>query len=200
MIMILPLAEGSIKCVIQEVLDHAISSSRNTTTLEPQSLEQQNGYVCRMLAEALQNMRQDVWWKGTNHRITPGRVAYHAVEIADYYCSANLKPLMWSGRNCNWKTARPEDLPCQSDSLGYVDEVKRKVDTRLVSLDEGELLAPATVFATECMTHLDCQLYALRHTQHHIKELNAELKVRAWPRSDWRGWQRFANVLIYGML
>jgi len=140
-----------------------------------------------MLGEAIAAVEEPGWRSGDSAYAVPARLAYHAIETADYYMHPDLAGFEWAGRfGVDWKVEDFRALPGKDDILEYLDAVRTKVEQLLEARSDMGLLAPDEVFHQEGMTHLDRALYVLRHTHQHLGELCSILRSRSIPRPGWR--------------
>jgi hypothetical protein len=151
-----------------------------------EAIEAQFEAAWEMLAEAV-GVFGEGWRAGGSDYAVPARLAYHAVETADYYFHDDLAAFDWGGRfGVDWETKEPARLPSQQAILDYLDEVRDKASRWIADREDDRLLAPDEVFHAEGMSRLDRALYVLRHTQQTIGELCALLRARGIPRPAWR--------------
>ena len=64
--------------------------------------------------------------------------------------------------------------------------MKAEVATWLATLDDAALLKETSPGDWRGNCLLDLAMYLLRHSQHHLGELNAELRRRGIERPKWR--------------
>jgi len=139
-----------------------------------------------MLRSAISNFPAEQWRAGDDAYLIPSRLAYHAVETADFYSRETPEDFPWGQRfGVDWAEASPEQLPTQEQILAYLDDVQPKLDAWLRKAQDTELMAENT-FPWAGRTVLERMLYALRHTQHHIAELNLILRQRDLPSAEWK--------------
>lgn len=139
-----------------------------------------------MLVDAVGLFPAAEWRRGDDPYLVPSRLAYHAVETIDYYFSDKPEDFPWGTRfGAGWEKATPDQLPDQTQILVYVREVEAKLEVWLESLSD-ELARQATAFPHTGQSQLEFAIYMLRHTQHHVAELNLELHRRRLSSADWR--------------
>jgi DinB family protein len=118
--------------------------------------------------------------------VIPARTVYHAIEAAEFYAEQTPDTFPWGHRfGVDWEAATPDQLPTAAQARAYLDEVQSRVEAWLSGLDDAALLAPDNLFPWTGGTVLDRALYMLRHTQHHVGEINTELYRRGLPRVKW---------------
>ena len=89
------------------------------------------------------------------------------------------------GQNIFWEGAPVEQLPDQQEMLGFIDHVEAHALDWLGGKSEEQLLAPQGDCRWTGPKLLSRCIYAVRHAQHHIGELNAELRRRGLRRIAW---------------
>ena len=140
-----------------------------------------------MLAETIEAFDDGGWRSGDSDYAVPARLAYHAIETADYYFHHDLAAFEWAGRfGVDWETSDTVRLPNRDAIQDYLVEVRDKTRRWIAAHGDVGLLAPDEAFHTEGMSHLDRALYVLRHTHHHIGELFSILRARDITRPGWR--------------
>ncbi|HDS28928.1 MAG TPA: hypothetical protein ENN96_00420 [Candidatus Acetothermia bacterium] len=150
--------------------------------------------VCRqyaaawsLLSEGIDAVEEAGWKTGESSYAVPARIAYHAIETADYYTHPNLAEFVWAERfGVDWEAEDAQLLPGRDEIRLYLEDVRKKAERWLTAQGEVGLLVPDEVFHQEGMTHLDRALYVLRHTQQHIGELFSILRARGISRPGWR--------------
>jgi hypothetical protein len=73
----------------------------------------------------------------------------------------------------------------RQEVLRYLGEVESNVRRWCNVCDDAQFLAEQSMWKWTGKTALDRALFNLRHTQHHIAQLNAELRRRGLPRGEW---------------
>jgi uncharacterized damage-inducible protein DinB len=69
--------------------------------------------------------------------------------------------------------------------LSRLTDVRAIVERRLAKLDDAALLEPEELHPWTGQTRMDRLLYVLRHSQHHLGEMNAELTRRGIKAAIW---------------
>jgi len=129
---------------------------------------------------------EEKWRRGIDDYLIPSRLAYHLIEAAEFFSGETPDGFAWGARfGVDWEGARPDQLPTRTQTLGYLDEVEGRVDEWLQSMDDSVMLS-GHPFPWTGDTVLQRAMYLLRHNQHHIAELNLELRRRGLPSADWR--------------
>ena len=152
------------------------------------TLIDQFGKTWTMWREELGNFPEEQWSTGDVNYLLPGRHAWHVIECCDYYM-ASVPPseFQWGIRfGGDWEEATPEQLPARQQILTAMDDVQAKLEAWLSALADQGLQAPETVCHWTGTCILGRALYLLRHNQHHLGEIHAELRRRDLPRAKWK--------------
>jgi len=151
-------------------------------------LAEQFGRTWQMLKQAVEELPEAEWRRAEVISLVPARHACHVVEAADFYSAAVPPDQFPWGRRIGgfWDAMSAGKLPAREQVLEYLDEVARNVDSWLRGSSDADLLSPETLFPWTGHSVLSRALYLLRHSQHHVAEINAELRRRALPILDWR--------------
>ncbi|GAB4446226.1 MAG: hypothetical protein Kow00120_16360 [Anaerolineae bacterium] len=150
------------------------------------ALANQYARTWRELREAVEHCT-DAAWKGGDHPVfIPVRLACHLVETVDYYTQDRPEGFQWGAA---WGGADCEKddlglLPDRAALLAYADTVRTRVDAWLRGASDDELLGENT-FRWTGDTPMERMIYTIRHSQHHIAEINEELTRRGLPPGDW---------------
>jgi hypothetical protein len=163
-----------------------------------------------MLREAL-TMLDDGQYRGGEGYLAPARLLMHTIRTSHFYladgpdgfdwerpfvphsrgadvgdpASRDVQYERWSRALTAGDEADVADLPSREALLAYLEEVVAIGDAWLGEQDEAAWLGP-TGFPWTGETRLAQMVYLLRHTQHHIGELNALLRTWDQPRVEWR--------------
>ncbi|HEY1064882.1 MAG TPA: DinB family protein [Pirellulales bacterium] len=134
------------------------------------------------LRDAVSQLSDAEWRTSDCEWLAPIRLAYHLVETAEYYRGASpddgAEPL-------DWDNGPTDALPSQQQLLLYLDRVQASVREWLTTSSDEAFLSPQTVFERTGETLLDRAIYSLRHSQHHLGQINAELRRKGLPRGKW---------------
>ncbi|OPZ84991.1 MAG: DinB superfamily protein [bacterium ADurb.Bin429] len=152
------------------------------------TLRNQFARVWAMWRSEIGNIPEAEWRSGDLDYLTPVRHACHAFETADFYTGIIPADQFPWGRHYagNWEGSPVAELPDHAGILSLLEKIAELVDTRLTALSDDDLNASDPVFPWTGGTRLDTFLYLLRHTQHHLGELHAELRRRNIPRAAWK--------------
>lgn len=141
-----------------------------------------------MWRNAINNIPDAAWRRGDVDYLIPVRHACHVLETAEFYLGdlpADQYP--WgSSYHGDWEGSPAEDLPDRATTLALLEKITAFADARLAAMTDELLLAPDHVFPWTGGTRLATMLYLLRHNQHHLGEMHAELRRRDIPRAAWQ--------------
>lgn len=141
-----------------------------------------------MLREAIERFPEETWLDGEDQRMLPPRIAYHILMSADRYTWAGPANDYLSQRKfqLDWERSALESLPSRRETLGHFQAMEsRTLDWLDAHGDEGLTTAQPT-FPWTGANALAQSLYLLRHLQHHLAELNVELRRRGIYCGGWR--------------
>jgi hypothetical protein len=138
-----------------------------------------------MLEELIGNIPDDEWTKGVVGQVIPVQHVVHIVVGADAFVGdipfEEYDPSEFLGQEAKeggpW-TITPEELWSREVALQKLVEMGAIVDGLLTELDDAALLKPEEVHPWTGQTRMGKMLYTLRHIQHHLGELDAELSRR----------------------
>jgi uncharacterized damage-inducible protein DinB len=140
--------------------------------------------------DAIRDIPEEQWRAGEVDYLTPSRLLYHVLEAAEFYSRETPKGFNWGANQrrfgVDWEAATPEQLPTQEQTLTYLDEVQAQLEAWLKNAEDSDILSPDSEYSWTGKSVLGRALYLLRHNQHHLGELNAELRRRGLPRAKWR--------------
>ncbi len=148
-----------------------------------QTVMEQLQRACTMLNEAVQGFDGTTWRQRRGLR--PAAIALHVVETIEFYFSDKSPDnFPWQHRfGVDWEGAPDEELPDQSGLIAYLADVKATLpewfETHTLSAEEHLHPHIGKIVLARC-------LYVLRHTQHHVGQLNAVLLATGQHTADWR--------------
>ena len=161
--------------------------SKRTETLAT-SLKDQWTRTWSMWEDMIQNIPDEEWARGDIDYLIPARHLIHITVGEDVFSGDT--PLdqsdetKWFGVTA-WDTA-PSELPDKEVALGKLAIFKSTVEARLSQLTDEDLLEPEKAHPWTGQTRMSKMLFSLRHTQHHLGEVNAELISRGIDGVRWR--------------
>jgi hypothetical protein len=160
---------------------------RNDDTLVKSFIDQW-ARTWQMWEEMIRSIPDDEWTKGDIDYLVPARHLIHAA-IADDVFSADTPfdqydNLKWFGVG-EWGTS-PDVLPSKEAALDKLADIRSTVEKRLSKLNDAALLEPETTHPWTGPTRLSKLIYNLRHIQHHLGEVNAELMRRGIEGVGWK--------------
>ena len=152
-------------------------------------LKAQWARVWDMWKEMLSTIPDGEWSRGDIDYLVPARQLIHSLVCADVF-TADI-PLdqydparMFGGTSWGMSSG---GLPSKETALEKLTAVRAAVEERLAKLDDAALLEPEKPHPWAGQTRMCKMLYVLRHTQHHLGEVTAELsrrgiRVAAWEK------------------
>lgn len=148
-------------------------------------LARQYDRVWGTLRAAISRLSDAQWHQSECDWLAPVRLAYHIVETAEFYSGGSPDGYKWGSLGGDWEGSPAADLPSQKQMLDFIDRVQPAVRKWLVECDDASFLSAEPVFQWTGSTRLDRALYSLRHSQHHLGQINAELRRKGLPRGEW---------------
>ena len=139
--------------------------------------------------ETIANFTDEQWKKADIDWQIPARLASHAIEGADYYARANPEGYDPKVRFGAYWESEPEQLLDREATLKHLGEIQNHVETWLRSMSDLDLLSPNSGFQPweeAWGSILERAVYLLRHAQHHLGQLTAELRRRGLSSAEWR--------------
>jgi hypothetical protein len=137
------------------------------------------------LREVIQNFPEDEWQKGDTPYQRPAGLAAHLIATIDFYTSG-LTPdqFPWGKRlGVDWEDPDDEALPSQELILAYLAEMEERIGRWIERTDFN---ADEEVYPYTGKTVLGRTIYLIRHSEHHLAELNLELRRRGYLGPEWR--------------
>jgi hypothetical protein len=149
------------------------------------------GRTWDMLEEMINSIPDKVWIQGD---MLAARHVVHVVVGANVFVGDipldQYDPTGFLGTEARaggpW-SFRPEELWSKAVALSKLAEMREIVAQLLAKLDDGALLEPETVHPWTGHTRIGKMSYELRHLQHHLGAISAELKrqgIRPFKRWD----------------
>ncbi|MFN2147914.1 MAG: DinB family protein [Anaerolineales bacterium] len=136
------------------------------------------------LKDTLAACPEERWREGEKPCLRPAAVALHIAQTIDLF--STVKAGVQSGDplgSVNWEDVDASHLPSKEKLLAYLERVEERMARFLV---DSDLQAKETFFPWTGSTLLSRALYTLRHTQHHLAELSAELGQHGVNTPDWQ--------------
>lgn len=138
----------------------------------------------------IHSIPDDEWRKGDVDYLIPARHLIHVIHADDIFTGDTpfdqYDHFKWfEARDGEWETV-PEELPNKEAALAALADVRAIVEERLTKLDDAAWLEPEKVHPWTGPTRMSKLLYNLRHTQHHLGEVNAELIRRGIAGVGWK--------------
>jgi len=151
----------------------------------------------RMWKEELSKIPSRDWHKSTDDYLHPTRQLIHMLQAIDCYTSKkDAFAYNWNQffSHCQ-ETITPferewiekvENLPGKKESLEMLELWWKKFFEYLTTLSDQDLAKPNKIHRHTGHTLFEKLIYILRHTQHHLGEINTDLRLRNLKRVDWR--------------
>ena len=152
------------------------------------SVKEQWARTWSMWKEMIHRIPAEEWASGEVDYLIPARHLIH-VTVGEDVFSADT-PLdesdesKWFGVTA-WETA-VSDLPSKETALGRLAAFRSTVEARLSQFTDEDLLKPEQLHPWTGQTRMSKLLFSLRHTQHHLGEVNAELIRRGIAGIRWQ--------------
>jgi hypothetical protein len=141
------------------------------------SVKDQWARTWAMWEEMIRSISDEEWTKGDIDYLIPARHLIHVAVGDDVFSSDTpfdeYDHLQWFGVG-EWGTS-PAELPSKEVALEKLADIRATVEARLAKLDDAALLEPEQAHPWIGQTRVGKWLYNLRHVQHHLGEVNAEL-------------------------
>lgn len=137
-------------------------------------LVKQYAHTWRVFERLVKDFDQDAWIHTGRGAMTPARLASHVLKAVKYYIEDSSTTIFPSGKplDCDWVSAKEEDLPSQEDILTCIRDLWNKTEGWLCSMD---LSAENRSFEWAGKTRAGVVLFLLRHSLYHIGELSCLL-------------------------
>jgi hypothetical protein len=154
-------------------------------------LKDQWSRVWDMWEEMIRTIPDDEWAKGEIGYLTPARHVIHTLDCA-YVLTGDFpldqyNPTEWYGAEVK---ASPFEIPSEilwskEVALAKLAETRVILEDGLTKFDDETLLEPEKVHPWSGQTRMDKMLYVLRHSQHHLGAVEAELSRRGIRAATW---------------
>lgn len=145
--------------------------------------------VWGMIGEAVAVLPDTEWKSGADGPSTPViQLAHIAAGIALYLPPPGKHWPRWcedETGHFDWRL-RPDPGPGREEFGRFCSDVRAAVAAWLATVDDAALLQEASPGDWRGNCRFDLLMYVLRHSQHHLGELNAELRRRGIERPKWR--------------
>jgi hypothetical protein len=127
---------------------------------------------------------EEHWREGDKPFQRPAGVALHIVQTIDLF--STMKAGEQSGDplgSINWQDRDASRLPSKTELAAYLELAEERMARFLAGSD---LAAEETLFTWTGATLLSRAIFTLRHTQHHLAEISAELQRRGLETPNWQ--------------
>ena len=149
------------------------------------SINRQFARMLGSLIDAMEKLDEAGTRAGDVDFLIPGRLAYHVLGSVDFYTEAAPNRAMINKLGGHWEKSPVAELPSKERLVEYAVALRGKIAAYLATVPDAVMLAPGTGFDWTGETVLERLVYALRHAQHHVGQINAELRRRGLPRGAW---------------
>ncbi|MCE5260080.1 MAG: DinB family protein [Chloroflexi bacterium] len=142
---------------------------------------------CNLLEETIAQFDPQSWvMPGIDRFQTPVMIANHTVECLDYFFrSDTASPWDWGWPfRDKWELA-DQQLPSSAQVLGYLHEVRARIETAMAALTDADLALPYPPGHEHGHTRLEHYVYAIRHTMHHHGALSLLALQAGCPQGHW---------------
>ncbi len=130
-----------------------------------------------MWEDMIHNIPDEEWAKGDIDYLIPARHLIHVTVGDDLFTSdepfEQYDYCQWFGVEA-WETPAAE-LPSKKVALAKLADFRAVVAARLDKLDDAALLEPEQMYPWVGQIRLSRLIFNLRHLQHHLGEMSAEL-------------------------
>lgn len=152
------------------------------------AIEDQFRRTFQMWKEEMKNIPAREWRKGDIDYLVPARHLCHLIITADYYLGdKSPEEYDW---NCyfggDWEALTPDQLPRKADAMRRISEFESIMMSKFADLTDEDLFKKETQSPWTGRNLAGKLLYLLRHSQHHVGEMHAELRRRGIRRARWR--------------
>ncbi len=138
------------------------------------------------LREATENFSDEKWRRSEIAYLVPASLAMHTIETTEFYIGdLPGDKFPWGRLGGDWDGRDPAKWPGQERMAEYLEEVREKTRAWLMRLEDEAWFGPAGWCEWTGKTMLDRALYMLRHAQHHLAQLNVELRRAGLKPAEW---------------
>ena len=152
-------------------------------------LVRQFGATAQMLQESIESCPEPIWTKGLGGAAF-WHLAYHTIFFLDFYLhkrEVDFVPAPFHRENASYLETAPSGEPySKTRLLEYLQQVRKRAQPILAELTEDDLTAPSPV-SWYSIPRGEFLLNNLRHTQHHIGQLNMILRAHGASPPQWQG-------------
>jgi hypothetical protein len=141
-----------------------------------------------MVLEAVRAMPDEEWRVASLDRMQPARVVYHLLIASSRYTWSGPADDYLSRRrfNLDWLNAPADAFPDRESALRHLEQAKADSLAWVERLGSNGLVAEEAKWPWTGDSALAQGLYHLRHLQHHMAELNVELRRRGLKTVEWK--------------
>ncbi|WP_309719746.1 DinB family protein [Armatimonas sp.] len=139
-----------------------------------------------MFRMTIGRLTDEQWYAGEHPGLVPARIAFHALQWADFYIQSDPSAFDTKARFGVDANDDPATLPSRAALRTYLDDIAARTDTHLRSLDDAALLEEETLFPWCGAIVMERVLYTFRHTTYHLGELSYALRVHGAKATEWK--------------
>lgn len=152
------------------------------------ALADQFGRSWEMVLEAVRAFPEEEWRVAEEDRYQPARIVHHLLFAADRYTWSGAADAYAPKRApaFDWAKSPVESLPDRETALRQVEQAKADSLAWVEGLGSSGLVGEKAMWAWTGESALAQGIYHLRHLQHHMAELNVELRRRGLATVKWR--------------
>ena len=153
-----------------------------------ESLMDHFGRAWDMIIEAAKRFPAEQWFEAQDERMQPARIAVHILMGAERYTWTELPDDYVSRRKLavDWIQAPAREFPSQQDAVVLLEAAKAKTLEWVRQYGPDRLVCDKPAWPWTGCSVLAQALYHLRHLQHHLAELNVELRRRGLAIVEWK--------------
>jgi len=152
------------------------------------TIENQFSRLCHMWRDEIKNIPDDEWRKSDIDYMIPARHFCHVMVSADFYTNEySVEDFDWNALcGGDWESIPNEQLPAKHEAIQILNDIQSLVESRLQKLNDDDLQEKEKIAPWAGDSVIEKMIYWLRHFQHHLGEVHAELRRRDIPRAKWK--------------
>lgn len=174
--------------ILREEWGHAASHARASEPAWKHAVRTQLGAALDALERAMAACPEPLWSERRAGAGSFGDTAFHTLFWADYYLSAHpdgfVPPAPFALEELDPAGVLPPRVYTPAELAAYLAHVRAKAIVRITQMDE-RLAASASGFLDAKLTEADLLLYNARHVQHHVGQLQMQLRASGLAPPRW---------------
>jgi uncharacterized damage-inducible protein DinB len=141
-----------------------------------------------MLYDAMGRANKDAWSAPAPGAKALWQICAHTIETMDFYLSEIPAPeYPWNSRfGVDWEDTSPSRVPSVEEMRAYAQEIEAKYAATLQDKEDADYCGPESVAPWTGARYLGKLFYVIRHTQHHLGEMNARLRIAGLDTVPWK--------------